>query len=185
MIDGKLINLGLWDTAGIVLSWESMCMYCQTSQLNLLCYLPAGQEDFDRLRPLSYPQTVSSINNGKFIFLFIRMYLYYVFHWSVLPHLKISEKKCAKCNNMICTIWYPSFIVFTQWHPEVSHHCPHTPIILVGTDLDLRDHKVTIEKLQQVKMAPITYEQGLEMMKNIGAVKYVECSVRTKEVVYL
>lgn len=31
MLDGQLVSLGLWDTA--------------------------GQEDYDRLRPLSYPQT--------------------------------------------------------------------------------------------------------------------------------
>ncbi|ELW69937.1 Ras-related C3 botulinum toxin substrate 1 [Tupaia chinensis] len=66
------------------------------------------------------------------------------------------------------------------WYPEVRHHCPNTPIILVGTKLDLRDDKDTIEKLKEKKLTPITYPQGLAMAKEIGAVKYLECSALTQ-----
>ena len=52
-------------------------------------------------------------------------------------------------------------LFFLQWYPEVSHHCPNTPIILVGTKLDLRDDAETNEKLREKKLAPITYPQGL------------------------
>ena len=74
------------------------------------------------------------------------------------------------------------FIVSTQWHPEVSHHCPNTPVILVGTKLDLRDNKETIEKLKEENLAPITQSQGLKIMDEIGAAKYLECSALTREV---
>ena len=85
---------------------------------------------------------------------------------------------------MLCSYRYSYvfFVMSTQWHPEVTHHCPNTPVILVGTKLDLRDDKDTIEKLKKVKMAPITYQQGLKMMKDIGAVQYLECSALTGEV---
>lgn len=56
----------------------------------------------------------------------------------------------------------------SQWYPEVRHHCPHTPILLVGTKLDLRDDKDTIERLRDKKLAPITYPQGLAMAREIG-----------------
>jgi hypothetical protein len=38
----------------------------------------------------------------------------------------------------------------------------------VGTKLDLRDDKDTIEKLKEKKLAPITYPQGLALAKEIG-----------------
>lgn len=46
-----------------------------------------------------------------------------------------------------------------QWYPEVRHHCPSTPIILVGTKLDLREDKETIDKLKEKKLTAITYPQ--------------------------
>merc|ERR1712176_1746895 len=71
--------------------------------------------------------------------------------------------------------------VRAKWYPEVNHHCPNAPIILVGTKLDLRDDKETIEKLKEKKLMPITATQGLQMMKEISAVKYSECSALTQK----
>ena len=68
-----------------------------------------------------------------------------------------------------------------KWWPEVSHHCPGIPLILVGLKLDLRDDKKTIQELSEKKLAPITYEQGMQMAKEIGALKYVECSALTQK----
>ena len=68
-----------------------------------------------------------------------------------------------------------------QWYPEISHHAPNTPIILVGTKLDLRDDADTIIKLRQKSLEPITYPQGLQMAKDINAVRYLECSALTQK----
>ncbi|KAI2805009.1 hypothetical protein RDWZM_008248 [Blomia tropicalis] len=114
LVDGKPINLGLWDTA--------------------------GQEDYDRLRPLSYPQTD--------VFLV--------------------------CFSLVNTASFEN--VRAKWYPEISHHCPSTPIILVGTKSDLREDPIQMEKLKGRKQSPISYAQGLALAKEIGAVKYQECS---------
>lgn len=97
MVDSKPINLGLWDTA--------------------------GQEDYDRLRPLSYPQT------DVFIICF-----------SVVSRASFENVK-------------------SKWLPEIRHHAPGVPFILVGTKIDLREDEATLEKLREKKMAPITTEQ--------------------------
>ena len=110
MLDGKLVNLALWDTA--------------------------GQESYDRIRPLSYPDT------DIFIIAFSLVY------------------RDSYCN------------VQSKWHPEITHHTPHAPILLVGTKLDLRDdpsHKNSI-----------TYTEGMDLQKRIGAERYFECSALTR-----
>lgn len=52
-------------------------------------------------------------------------------------------------------------------------------MVLVGTKSDLRDDLKTIEALKEKRLTPITYAQGLHLQKEIGAVKYVECSAVT------
>lgn len=76
IVDGKPYSLGLWDTA--------------------------GQEDYDRLRPLSYPQTDCFL-------------------------LAFDVTRPTSLQN-----------AGTKWIPELEHHCPGVPIVLVGTKSDLR-----------------------------------------------
>jgi len=111
MIDEKPVNLALWDTA--------------------------GQEQYDRLRPLSYPQT------DVFLVCFA-----------------VSHK--VSFNN-----------VKSKWIPEIRHHCPNIPYILVGTKSDLRKNNTKDEMISE--------EEGVAMAKDVGAVIYLECSAITQE----
>jgi len=111
IIDEKPVNLTLWDTA--------------------------GTEGYDRLRPLSYPQT------NVFLVCFA-----------------VSDKNSF--NN-----------VKSIWIPEMRHHCPNIPFILVGTKSDLRKNKKKDEMISE--------EEGVAMAKDVGAVIYLECSAITQE----
>lgn len=48
--------------------------------------------------------------------------------------------------------------------------------IYLGTKLDLREDRVSVEKLRERRLAPISTAQGLQMAREIKAVKYLECS---------
>lgn len=68
-----------------------------------------------------------------------------------------------------------------KWFPEVRHHCPGVPCLVVGTQVDLRDDPQVIEKLQRQKQRPIGSDQGEKLARELGAVKYVECSALTQK----
>ena len=46
--------------------------------------------------------------------------------------------------------------------------------------MDLRDDPAVREKLSKQKMSPVSREAGERMAKELGAVKYVECSALTQ-----
>lgn len=52
--------------------------------------------------------------------------------------------------------------------------------MIVGTQTDLRDDPSVREKLAKQKMSPVRKEDGERMAKELGAVKYVECSALTQ-----
>ncbi|XP_041035134.1 ras homolog family member Ub [Carcharodon carcharias] len=71
--------------------------------------------------------------------------------------------------------------VMEKWMPEIRHHCPAAPVVLVGTQCDLRgDVKVLIE-LAKCKEKPVPPEAARALAEKIGAVAYVECSSLTQK----
>jgi len=118
VVDGKEYTLGLWDTS--------------------------GQEEYERLRPLAYPQTD------------VIILTYSVVHPSSFENVR------------------------TKWLPEIVQYCPNIPIILGGLKISFRDNLDYIENLASKKQHPITHEQGIDMAKGIGAVKYLEADVLTQ-----
>lgn len=68
-----------------------------------------------------------------------------------------------------------------KWMPEIRQHCPSAPVVLVGTQCDLRgDVKVLIE-LARHQEKPVPTAAAGALAEKIGAVGYVECSALTQK----
>ncbi|KAG7163459.1 Rho-related GTP-binding protein RhoU-like, partial [Homarus americanus] len=67
-----------------------------------------------------------------------------------------------------------------KWLPELRQHNPRAPIVLVGTQSDLRtDVKVLID-LAQYREQPVSEVAARRLAHQIGAVGYVESSALTQ-----
>ena len=119
MVDGRPISVGLWDTA--------------------------GQEDYDRLRPLSYP------NTDVFI----------------VCYSIISPTSLENVGN--------------KWIPEIRHHCPCAPFLLVGTKSDLRKDAHALNKLKAKGASLVDPARAEEKGQELAAARPVmECSAKTQ-----
>src|SRR3990167_1016282 len=60
--------------------------------------------------------------------------------------------------------------VTDKWFPEIRHHCPDTPILLVATKSDLRENtEVPTERI-------VTKQEGDNLAKQLGCAMYFETS---------
>lgn len=88
----------------------------------------------------------------------------------MVNHLNIAYKLFHWLGRDNHVIFLLANCVFfhCQWILELRHHCPTTPIILVGTKKDLRDDKKTKFSLDK--------SEGELMAYRLEADSYVECS---------
>lgn len=123
-VDGKHVELALWDTA--------------------------GQEDYDRLRPLSYPDS------------HVILICFAVDSPDSLDNVQekvgdpVPQQSQAGCG---ISLQFHHNSNHTQWISEVLHFCQGLPIILVGCKKDLRYDQKTIEELHKTSQKPVTPEQ--------------------------
>lgn len=111
-IDGQQVQLSLWDTA--------------------------GQEEFDKLRSLSYADT----------------------HCIILCFSIDNPDSLANVKN--------------KWVGEILEHCEGVRLILVALKADLRQ----VDDIQELSNSRrlVSYEDGVAVAKDIGALRYLECS---------
>jgi len=109
-----------------------------------LCDTP-GQEDFDSLRPLVYPQTD--------VFLL--------------------------CFSVVIPTTFQN--VKEKWIPEIRSQSKKVPIVLVGTQSDLREDAKTLVGLRNCKEHPVLESEARKLGSSWGCDTYIECSSLTQK----
>lgn len=133
-VDGKPYSVDLWDTA--------------------------GQEEYKRLRALSYPDT------DVFLICFsvVNPSSYENVKTQWVPELKVGGGDA---------------VAVVPWRVDsklLQHHCQSAHTIIVGTKTDLRSDP----SRKPADAEPFTKEDGERLAKDVDARMYVECSSFTQ-----
>ena len=151
MVDGKFINLGLWDTA--------------------------GQEDYDRLRPLSYPQTdvflvcFSVISPSSFENVRARWYPELMRYSPNTKIVLVGTKSDLREDNVALQRYVFIFVIFIFLISYISIFFVFFCFFLIF---------FFSQRLKNTNKEPISMQMGVEMAHDIDAVKYMECSALTQ-----
>ncbi|KAH0631480.1 hypothetical protein JD844_005819 [Phrynosoma platyrhinos] len=70
--------------------------------------------------------------------------------------------------------------VADKWYPEVRRHCPSTPVLLVGTQSDLRQDVKVLIALARRREKPVAPSAARALSLKLGMVGYLECSALTQ-----
>jgi Ras homolog gene family, member B len=127
----------------------------------------AGQEDYDRLRPLSYPNTdvvlvVFSVDSPDSL-------------------ENVAEKWVPEVCFPVHLLSLPSQLTRLLSF-QAQFFCPDAPVILVATKKDLREDKTTKKMLAEYNEKVVSKDKGSSTAERVKAVAYVECSAKTGEV---
>lgn len=113
---------------------------------NLTLFDTAGQEDWDALRKMAYPDT----------------------------DVIILCFSCVRSDSLEN--------ITSKWIPELNKLIPTAQIVLVGTQVDLRDKNQNHQNNNSdpIKSRHISTREGEELRHRIKAYKYIECSALTQ-----
>lgn len=67
-----------------------------------------------------------------------------------------------------------------KWLPEIRRHCPSAPVVLVGTQCDLRTSVKVLIELDSYREQPVPENAAKLLAQQIGAACYLESSALTQ-----
>ncbi|XP_029354278.1 rho-related GTP-binding protein RhoU-like isoform X2 [Echeneis naucrates] len=68
-----------------------------------------------------------------------------------------------------------------RWVPDIRQHCPGAPLVLVGTQVDLKEDVQVLINLAKNQERPVDTEEGQRLAQEVGAVGFAECSALTQK----
>jgi len=149
-------------------SWHSLTLkkdiFIDNVHVELSLWDTAGQEEFDRLRSLSYDDTHAIM-------------LCFSASFSLF-HDRLAHTQHVPTDTFLPQVDSPDSLenVESKWVGEIAENCPGVRLVLVALKCDLREQQADDEEntnSNEPKRGMIDYKQGLAVAEKIKALRYL------------